>query len=94
MIGGAADTVAQEIRDHLGSAPVTFAQPAEAPSVSLDEATTLALGGASNIRTAARKAGRICVVLVRPDAMDAAALEAASPKGFVRTGTDGVQILA
>ena len=51
------------------------------------------LGGAGNVVEAGLKAGRVCVRLVDPAALDEAALTARGARGVARLADGSVQIL-
>lgn len=95
VLGPIADAVAQEMRDHMGGAALaaTAATPPRATEAALSESLARALGGRSNVAAAEIKAGRLCVTLARPQAVDEAALAAEARHGFVRSGANRLQIL-
>lgn len=95
VLGPVADAVAEDIRAALHLSPVetACASGGAADPVSLDTALLAALGGQDNLGAVVRKAGRLCVSLLRPEAMDQAALGRAAPRGFVRTPSGVIQIL-
>lgn len=97
VLGPQADAVAQDIRDRLGAPQAVVAQGPAASRITIDERLdprlVQALGGEGNIREIVRRAGRLCVALKKPEALELAALQAASPRGAVKTGADTVQIL-
>ncbi len=95
VIGPTVEAVAQDIRDQWTAAPSSIAAAIaveSAPTV-LSDTLKAALGGAANIRSSTTKAGRLCVVLADAAALNETALTAAAPKGFVRLGSDSVQVL-
>ncbi|QYC10255.1 N-acetylglucosamine-specific PTS transporter subunit IIBC [Brevundimonas nasdae] len=95
VIGPTVEAVAQDIRDQWTAAPSAIAAAIaveSAPTV-LSDTLKAALGGAANIRSSTTKAGRLCVVLADAAALNETALTAAAPKGFVRLGSDSVQVL-
>ncbi len=83
VLGPSADGVASDIRDALANAA-----PSAAPALPAEWLAVL--GGAGNIETVRRQAGRLCVTL-RSEAEDAA-LEGVG-RGFARTGPLRLQIL-
>jgi PTS system N-acetylglucosamine-specific IIC component len=83
VLGPSADRVASDIRDALANAA-----PSAAPALPAEWLAVL--GGAGNIETVRRQAGRLCVTL-RSEAEDAA-LEGVG-RGFARTGPLRLQIL-
>ncbi|WP_312688979.1 PTS transporter subunit EIIC [Brevundimonas nasdae] len=95
VIGPTVEAVAQDIRDRWTAAPsaIAAALPVESAPTVLSDTLKAALGGAANIRSSTTKAGRLCVVLVDAAALNETALTAAAPKGFVRLGSDSVQVL-
>ncbi len=93
VLGPVADAVADEIRAAL-KVPAAVAADAEpAERLSIDAALLAAVGGSGNLAAAARRAGRLCLTLLRPEKIDEAALARASPGGFVRTAANRIQIL-
>jgi N-acetylglucosamine PTS system EIICBA or EIICB component len=95
VIGPTVEAVAQDIRDQWTAAPSAIAAAIaveSAPTV-LSDTLKAALGGAANIRSSTTKAGRLCVVLADAAALNETALTAAAPKGFVRLGSDRLQVL-
>ncbi|WP_438851536.1 N-acetylglucosamine-specific PTS transporter subunit IIBC [Brevundimonas nasdae] len=95
VIGPTVEAVAQDIRDQWTAAPSSIAAAIaveSAPTV-LSDTLKAALGGAANIRSSTTKAGRLCVILADAAALNETALTAAAPKGFVRLGSDSVQVL-
>lgn len=95
VIGPTVEAVAQDIRDQWTAAPSSIAAAIaveSAPTV-LSDTLKAALGGAANIRSSTTKAGRLCVVLADAAALNETALTAAAPKGFVRLGSDRLQVL-
>lgn len=95
VIGPTVEAVAQDIRDQWTAAPSSIAAAIvveSAPTV-LSDTLKAALGGAANIRSSTTKAGRLCVVLADAAALNEVALIAAAPKGFVRLGSDRLQVL-
>lgn len=95
VIGPTVEAVAQDIRDRWTAAPssIAAALPVESAPTVLSDTLKAALGGAANIRSSTTKAGRLCVVLADAAALNETALTAAAPKGFVRLGSDSVQVL-
>lgn len=97
VLGPIADAVADEIRAVIGTGSPTRLQDPRAivaeQSPDLAPDVLAALGGASNVQSVNRKAGRICVRL-RDAEIDQARLAALLPRGFVRTSSDTLQILA
>jgi PTS system N-acetylglucosamine-specific IIC component len=97
VLGPMADAVAEDIRSALDKGlfePVAApGAPAPTAPAQIDEAVLAALGGRGNLDAVVRKAGRLCVSLIRPDAVDEAALLRAAPHGFVRTTPGSLQIL-
>jgi N-acetylglucosamine PTS system EIICBA or EIICB component len=96
VLGPIADAVAHDIRAALqpGLAGVARApRIVESEPASLNTAVLTALGGQDNLDAVVRKAGRLCVSLLRPDALDEEALRRAAPRGFVRTASGVIQIL-
>ena len=95
VIGPTVEAVAQDIRDQWTAAPsaIAAAIPVESAPTVLSDTLKAALGGAANIRSSTTKAGRLCVVLADAAALNETALTAAAPKGFVRLGSDSVQVL-
>ncbi|GAA0204288.1 PTS system N-acetylglucosamine-specific IIC component [Brevundimonas nasdae] len=95
VIGPTVEAVAQDIRDQWTAAPssIAAALPVESAPTVLSDTLKAALGGAANIRSSTTKAGRLCVVLADAAALNETALTAAAPKGFVRLGSDSVQVL-
>lgn len=96
VVGPMADAVAEEMRAVLQSsgAPSTN-RPVPIDAVAdVGPALVAALGGAGNLATAIRRAGRLCITLRRSDTVDEAALRRAAPRGFVWTAPDRVQVLA
>lgn len=93
VIGATADAVAQEMRDHIGGTAKTAQRRKPAGRiVTLSADLERALGGRDNILVE-EKAGRICVVLKDPAAVDFGRVEQLSAKGVVRTGEGRLQIL-
>lgn len=82
VLGPTADAVAGEMREALRSA---------AP---LGDAAVAALGGATNIARTERVAGRLRVTLRFAEAIDAAALTRAVPRGWMRVADDVLHLLA
>ena len=69
-------------------------QTVAAPTAAFDVGPWLAgLGGAGNVVEAGLKAGRVCVRLVDPAALDEAALTARGARGVARLADGSVQIL-
>jgi PTS system N-acetylglucosamine-specific IIC component len=83
VLGPSADGVASDIREALANAA-----PSTAPILPVE--WLAALGGAGNIETVRRRAGRLCVTL-KSDA-DEGALQGVG-RGFARTGPRRLQIL-
>ena len=96
VLGPIADAVADEIRaaigegDHSGPQGARIVLAEGAPELAPD--ILAALGGASNVESVERKAGRFCVRL-KQAGIDPAKLAVLLPRGFVRTGPDTLQIL-
>jgi PTS system N-acetylglucosamine-specific IIC component len=96
VLGPIADAVADEIKAVIGAGDAPRPQD---PRTAVAEGTPdlapdvlAALGGAGNVESVQRKAGRLCVRLNQAD-IDPARLTALLPRGFVRTGSDTLQIL-
>ncbi|MGA0545059.1 N-acetylglucosamine-specific PTS transporter subunit IIBC [Brevundimonas sp. VNH65] len=97
VLGPVADSVAQDIRDALAA----DGGPASAPApvaisgrpATLPDAVIAALGGADNVETAEIRAGRTCVTVRDPSSVAECDLDAAAPRGFVRTGDRRLQLL-
>jgi len=94
VLGPIADAVAQDIRDALGRQPAVIATPAKGAAATLSADLLAALGGSTNIEAAQSRAGRICVTVKAPEAVDETALGQALPRGFVHTGDRRLQLLA
>ena len=100
VLGPIADAVAQEIRDALAEAASTVSKAPKAKAVEtgiaadLSPALTTALGGAANIELVEIRAGRTCVTVRDAGLIDDGALDAASPRGVVRTADRRLQLLA
>lgn len=96
VLGPIADAVADEIRSVVGAGSQLSAQNPRAVQAEGSSALTPdileALGGASNVESVDRKAGRLCVRLNEAE-IDPARLAALLPRGFVRTGENTLQIL-
>jgi N-acetylglucosamine PTS system EIICBA or EIICB component len=93
VLGPAADAVADEIRAALKSPTAVAPEAAPVERLAIDAALLAAVGGRGNLAAAARRAGRLCLTLLRPEQIDEAALGRAAPGGFVRTAADRIQIL-
>jgi PTS system N-acetylglucosamine-specific IIC component len=94
VIGPMADAVAQEMRDHVAERQDALSSGQPKPgAATLTSKMETALGGRGNIKTVADKAGRICVLIVEPRALDIGRLEDSCPKGFVRTSEHRLQII-
>lgn len=93
VLGPIADQVAGEIRAAIaGGALMT--QTVAAPTAAFDVGPWLAgLGGAGNVVEAGLKAGRVCVRLIDPAALDEAALTARGARGVALLADGSVQIL-
>jgi len=96
VLGPIADAVADEIKAVIGA---ENAQRPQDPRIAVAEGkpdlasdVLEALGGAGNVESVQRKAGRLCVRLKQTE-IDPARLAALLPRGFVRTGSDTLQIL-
>ncbi|MBU1384207.1 MAG: N-acetylglucosamine-specific PTS transporter subunit IIBC [Alphaproteobacteria bacterium] len=85
VLGPIADAVADEIRACLQAGVAR-------PGVSAD-ALRRALGSTANIGEAAIRAGRLCIRVVRDEAVDMPALHQAAPRGVVKTGTNTYQFI-
>ena len=93
VLGPIADQVAGEIRAAIAGGTL-MTQPVAAPTAAFDVGPWLAgLGGAGNVVEAGLKAGRVCVRLVDPAALDEAALTARGARGVARLADGSVQIL-
>jgi len=95
VLGPIADAVADEIRVALGAGGASLAPipvgVAEAPPQLAPELLA-ALGGADNVESVYRRAGRLCVRLNETE-IDQVRLAALLPRGFVHTGERTLQIL-
>lgn len=87
VLGPIADAVADEIRACLSGS-----RGAVAPDANVD-AIRRALGSGANIREIAVRASRLCIRVVRAEAVDLHALQLAAPKGAVMTGADTLQLI-
>ncbi|CAN7409708.1 N-acetylglucosamine-specific PTS transporter subunit IIBC [Brevundimonas sp. LjRoot202] len=87
VLGPIADAVADEIRACLSGS-----RGAVAPDANVD-AIRRALGSGANIREIAVRASRLCIRVVREEAVDLHALQLAAPKGAVMTGADTLQLV-
>lgn len=94
VIGPMADAVAQEMRDHVAERQDALNSARPRPEATpLTSKMEMALGGRGNIKTVVNRAGRICVLLVEPRALDVERLEDLCPKGFVQTSEHRLQII-
>ena len=94
VLGPIADQVAGEIRAAIAGGRGLAAPAVAAPAAAFDVGPWLAgLGGAGNVIEAGLKAGRVCVRLVDPAALDEAALTARGARGVARLADGSVQIL-
>ena len=94
VLGPIADQVAGEIRAAIAGGRGLAAPAVAAPAAAFDVGPWLAgLGGAGNVVEAGLKAGRVCVRLVDPAALDEAALTARGARGVARLADGSVQIL-
>ena len=81
VLGPIADAVAGEMRDVLRAPPL------------LGSELEQALGGPANIRETGTVAGRLRVVLHRPNAIDEDRIDRAAPHGWARVGGSVLHIL-
>ncbi len=94
VLGPIADQVAGEIRAAIAGGRGLAAPAVAAPAAAFDVGPWVAgLGGAGNVIEAGLKAGRVCVRLVDPAALDEAALTARGARGVARLADGSVQIL-
>ncbi|MBP6877428.1 MAG: PTS transporter subunit EIIC [Phenylobacterium sp.] len=94
VLGPIADQVAGEIRAVIAGGRAPAAPAVAAPAAAFDVGPWLAgLGGAGNVVEAGLKAGRVCVRLVDPAALDEALLTARGARGVARLADGSVQIL-
>lgn len=94
VLGPIADQVAGEIRAAIAGGRALSKPAVATPAAAFDVGPWLAgLGGAGNVVEAGLKAGRVCVRLVDPAALDEAALTARGARGVARLADGSVQIL-